>query len=386
MENLEHASDEGHEMASQNTYAAIQPADFAKKTWAIGRTMKQTQQLQSTARELLKPPTTSPAPTSTALESTQNSLGRLRVLTSLSKTITFLTADDLAAARVSAMESLSRAIALKDQKLLARCQYWMGRVQFESDEMKEAMELFIAARSGLMDDDGPESETVQHYLDLSKRFMRKSQRKRERDQWPQYPVELGPIQLYSFPKKRKQEASTGKPVPHVGTEGKSGTWPKNSPHAGAMILPSDQHAWLIRDMADLSLTPQMRDLNRALDKVGIGMTNDDKSGQAGQPAPSPEEDLKPNVWKDAPASKPHRQRWVTMPPQPRLNAEFTMRCGPADLAPQAHPTTTSLKLPDETLLPRQDWDSQKTLMKQCAVTKAYLEREMELKALSKKKD
>ncbi|KAF7715249.1 Uncharacterized protein PECH_002132 [Penicillium ucsense] len=334
---------ENAEMSEHNEYVAIQPSDFANKAESISRSIKQTQQLQASALELSKPARVNSSTTS----GLGSELLSLPVIFSLVTVITHLANDNPEGAKSVALQSLHKARALNNQYLIARCQYWMGRVELEFKRPKVAHELFTSARACLMNDDTLESETVQFYIEMSKRLQCKRQEIGERQQDRESPRarknenSTKRTRQYSpLHKKRKREFLPWKVVLRPAPENKFKGHSQRSTPTNPRKAPARINEWIVRDMPDLSLPSRETDIDHG--------SNDVHSDRLSEEA----------------------TRCGPLGPKPTLQADFTMRCFPVGIAPRTRPTNIFPKLPMENLLSPPEWESLKNAMSKRAVTMA----------------
>lgn len=363
----------------EDCYDPITPSDFTEKAKEINRNLQESHQHKT---DVVKTIISNQTPSISS--DLGNRLGNLRLSFSLVTVVNLIADNQFRQARKQAQKALSLAHASNDKLSVARCRYWIGRIEFEKQNMNAAHDHFLAAQPCLLDDLNPEGETLQFYLNASKNGISEEYRKRMIAQHDRALVDIDPrerpVWRSNPSRKRKREAQLWDVVLRPASGRVTGTRQKQSLERSTAKPPGRLHEWIVRDMPDLPLRPK--------DSSGIskivkpashnGLHNDSglpqhPTGIANTVGAHHNLPLEGMSWLQTAISRPCLEQL----------GEFTLRCYPVGLAPRTRPTNLFSKLPDEVLLSAQEWESLKKLMGNRAITMAYLARERQLKLSNK---
>lgn len=290
-----------------------------------------------------------PRPTPDPSRSLEKRLDQLEISLMLVTVINYIRSKHFSQAKKEAQRALKLAKDLNNEVTIARCYYWMGRIEFEQRNMPAAHEHFKAARPCVEDDEYPEGWTVEFYAGLSRSAVGEEYRKRVLLDRCHALVETASKQDRSARSaamkstKRKRDRKTWelvlRPSSHRFSGGKLGQRIEKS---------KNQHThgptvWMVHDTADL---PGYED--KSVDTKSKIPHSDGMD------------------WRTVVKSQSH----------PCLETRpFTLRCYPKGLAPRTRPTNIFPPQPGEIILSAQEWESLRRRAKDRAVTMGYLARE-----------
>lgn len=363
-------------------YVPITPSNLTDRAKELKHNLQHTHRHKSEAAKLIMQNRAPSIPTGLG-----DRLGNLRVSFSLVTVINHIADNQFRQARKQAQKALSLAEASKDKLSVARCHYWMGRIEFEQQNMEAAHDHFLAARPCLMDILNPEGETVRFYLEASKRGISEQYLKRILLQHNKSLIHNSPREgpfkgFKPSSRKRKREVQPWKVLLRPAPSDKTGRRRKQS----FEVTPTKSHArlneWIVRDLPDLPFRPKhnsstrkpdqpLSNYHRLDDKFSSTeqptetFRKEDTTGEMGAQEPCPPEGME---WLQAASSRPRLEQ----------REQFTLRCYPIGLASRTRPTDIFSKLPNETLLSAQEWESLKNRMSKRAITMAYLAKERQL--------
>jgi hypothetical protein len=366
-------------------YVPITPSDLAEKAEEIKRKLQDTHRHKS---EVVKMIMSNQSPKiSTELG---NRLGNLRISFLLVTVINHIADNQIRQARKQAKQSLSLAQASNDKLSIARCRYWIGRIEFEKQNMEAAHDHFLAARPYLMDNINPEGETVQFYLDASRRGISEQYLKRILLQHNEALVENAPHERpfrrpNQLSRKRKWEVQPWKVALRPAPVNKGGRRQNQYPEVTITKSSKSLKERIVSDMPDIPFGPKYspgtskpyQNLSGADRLHGIS----DATGQStdfistGGMGAHNSHTLEGMERLQAAYSRPRLEQ----------RGKFTLRCYPVGLAPRTRPPDIFSRLPGEVLLPAQEWESLRNQMSNRAITMAYLARERQL-ILSRKEE
>lgn len=165
--------------------------------------------------------------------------------------INYIGSSNYNTARREVQKALKRAHEIGDVFLVARCFYWMGRIEFELNNLAAAYVCFKTARPCVMDEVYPEGASVEFYLGLSRSGISEEYRKRALrehnraiiEAWgEQHPADRRAVGK-SNSKKRKRDRTSWdlvlRPAPDQSRQGQSGQ------RAGKATV------WTVHDTEDL---------------------------------------------------------------------------------------------------------------------------------------
>lgn len=365
--------------SDEDCYNLITPSDFTEKAKEINRNLQESYQHKT---DIVK--TISSNQTPSISSGLGKRLGNLRISFSLVTVVNLIADNQFRQAREQAQKALSLAHTSNDKPSIARCRYWMGRIEFEKQNMSAAHEHFLAARPCLLDDFNPEGETLQFYLSASKNGISGEYRKRMIAQHDRSLVDIDPGERHvwrpDLSRKRKRETQLWDVVPRSASGRVTGTRQKQSLVKSITKSPRRFHEWIVRDMPDLPLRPKD---SSSTSKIVNPESREGLHSDRGLPQHSTGIAGTLGVHHHLPLES---MSWLqTANSRPRLEqlGEFTLRCYPVGLAPRTRPTNLFSKLPGEILLSAHEWESLKKLMGNRMITMAYLARERQLRSPNK---
>jgi hypothetical protein len=363
-------------------YVPITPSDLTDRAKELKHNLQDTHRHKSEAAKLIMLNQTPSIPTGLG-----DRLGNLRVSFSLVIVINHIADNQFRQARKQAQKALSLAEASKDKLSIARCHYWVGRIEFEQQNMEAAHDHFLAARPCLMDILNPEGETVRFYLEASKRGISEQYLKRILLQHNKSLIQNSPREgpfkrSKASSRKRKREVQPWKVLLRPAASDKTGRRQKQSFEVTPTMAHARWNEWIVRDLPDLAFRPKQystiskpdqppSNYHRLDDEVSSTeqpmetFRKEDMTGEMGAQEPCPLEGLE---WLQAVSSRPRLEQ----------RGQFTLRCYPIGLASRTRSTEIFSKLPNETLLSAQEWESLKKLMSKRAITMTYLAKERQL--------
>lgn len=364
-------------------YVPITPSDLAEKAKEINRSLQDAHQHKTQVVKRIMSNRTPSIPT--GLESR---LGNLRTSFSLVPVINHIAENQFQQAKKQAKRALELAQASNDKLSVARCHYWMGRIEFEKQNIQAAHAHFLAARPCIMDNINPEGETIQFYLDASRRGISEQHLKRILTQYNLALVQSAPLER-SFKRsnplshKRKREAQHWKVDLRPASTHKAGRRQKQSLELNASTTPERLNEWIVRDIPDLPF--------RRKDSSGTCKPDQESSKRHrfhGDPSTIENQADFARIEGTARGMVVSEEgmEWLQAAnSRPRLEqrGEFTLRCYPVGLTPRTRSTEVFSRLADEVLLSAQEWKSLSKLMSNRAITMAYLAKERQLKLSNK---
>ena len=280
--------------------------------------------------------------------SLEKRLGLLQISFALSMVMNYLLWEQFELARKEAQRALKIAEGLKDELSIARCNYWLGRIEFERQNMSAAHTFFKAARPCIIDDEHPEGSSLYFYLGLSKLGIGEDYRKRtllDHNLAMIKSVTKEPGSTYpriEYSRKRKRESNTWNLVLRPANRSQR-TQPGSE--GGKSQKPPSQHTnrstiWMVRDTEDMP-RPFKKSIEETRESQSDGME-----------------------WLAAAQSRPRLEQ-----------CKFSIRCYPKGLAPRTRPTTIFSEQPIENILPSHEWQALHTRFQDRRITMSYLARE-----------
>lgn len=285
-------------------------------------------------------------------------LGLLQISFAISIVMNHLLWKQLSPAKKETKRALKIAADLEDELSIARCNYWLGRIEFEPRNMAAAHTFFKAARPCIIDDEHPEGSSLYFYLDLSKAGIGEEYRKRallDHNHAVVKNVSKKPgskISRTNHSHKRKRDSQTWNLVLR----------PADGPHRSQLEsgMDKDQHkqsqqrkrstVWMVRDTEDVPPSAKTSTIE-GKQSHSDGME-----------------------WLAAAQSRPRLQQ-----------CKFTVRCYPKGLAPRTRPTMIFPEQPGENLLSADQWRALQAHFKDRVVTMSYLARERRKNKKAEKK-
>lgn len=291
-------------------------------------------------------------------EPLKKGLGDLGVSFALITVIHHMSHSDYMAARYMARRALKKAKKTDDEILIARCYYWLGRIEFELRNFTAAYVYFSRARPCVMDDMNPEGEDLDFYLNFSRSGISNEYRKRVVREHNQAIVEAveeeeqekSQRRVVVKPEKRKRDKKTWEPVLRPAPDRSSPGQVEKKTEKGKLGR-GKPTVWMIHDTADLH---QYRD-QPPESKDKDSSTGDQISNPQGQ------------GWDKAQQSQP-----------PLEGRRFTFRCCLRELAPRTRPTNIFSPQPCEVILSPEQWDYVREGIRGKRISISYLAYEREI--------
>lgn len=266
----------------------------------FAKVYKERLEIMNRLSPLEHPPSPEPTPLEKKLES-------LEVSFILVTVINYISGYNYGPARTHARTALQKAQELGNEILVARCHYWMGRIEFELQNFAAAYAYFRAAQPCVMDEMYPEGQSVKFYEEVSRSGISEAYRRRavlEHNHSIREPTdEQGPSdrRVVVKPRKRKRERKTWelvlRPAPDRKPTGKQG---RGKPTV-----------WMVHDTADLQQSRKAPQESQG----EVSNPPDEASGSQGM------------EWLAAQQSHP-----------PLEDCRFTFRCYIRDISPRTRPT------------------------------------------------
>lgn len=193
-------------------------------------------------------------------ESIARQIKRMRVTLALGAVINEMTSKyAYRKVRRMARHALSIARDLDDEILIAQCTFWLGRIELDADNFKDAFEHFKAARPCVMDDDCLEGAHVEFYKGISWHGLRGEYR--ERMMLEHYREILGlsekeyPADAVPKTSRRKRSAKTWDFVVRLSPEQLRPAWVRRLDRRKLKQQRDKSTAWMVYNTGDL---PQYR--------------------------------------------------------------------------------------------------------------------------------
>ncbi|KAJ5159755.1 uncharacterized protein N7482_006759 [Penicillium canariense] len=231
------------------------PTNPSAKAEEINRNLKDTHRYKSNVMQLIASTRIPSRPTDLV-----NRLGQLRLSFSLLTVTNLIANQQLEQAMKEAQKVLKSAQSLNNTLSVARCHYWMGRIEFEKNNLEAAHDDFLAARPCLEDGDHPEGETLQFYLEVSGGGVSDEYRNRVLLQHNRALINCAQAEEPSrphgpLPRKRKREAQSWRIVLRPASEKQSRRQKKQMGFSSPK--PTEKlNEWLVYDTPDLPIRPK----------------------------------------------------------------------------------------------------------------------------------
>ncbi|KAJ5900853.1 uncharacterized protein N7473_004923 [Penicillium subrubescens] len=363
-------------------YVLITPSDLAEKAKEINRNLQDTHQYKTQVVKKIFLNRAPSIPTGLGRR-----LGNLRTSFSLVTVINHIADNQFPQAKKQAKRALELAQASNDKLSVARCHYWMGRIEFEKQNMQAAHAHFLAARPCIMDNINPEGETLRFYLDASRKGISGEYMKRILTQYNLALVQSAPRERpfrRSNPPtpKRKWENQPWKAVLRPALTDKTGKRQKRSPGLNTSKRLGRLNKWIVRDVPDLPDLPFRPKDSSGTTKPDQGSTNHHELPGDPGTTENQADFVRVEGKAHGMGASEEGMEWLQAANSgPRLEqrGEFTLRCYPVGLSPRTRSTEIFSRIPDEILLSAQEWKSLSKLMSNRAITMAYLAKERQLR-------
>lgn len=382
---LDQADDRHLDAPDEPDYVPITPSDLAEKAKEINRNLQDAHLCKTQVVKRIMSNRIPSIPTRLG-----SRLGNLRTSFSLVTVINHIADNQFQQAKKQAKKALGLAQASNDKLSVARCHYWMGRIEFEKQNRQAAHVHFLAARPCIMDNINTEGETLQFYLDASRKGISEEYLKRIITQYNLAVVQSGAPERPSrrsnpSSHKRKRQDQPWKVVLRPAPMDKTGRRQKHSLELNTSKSSEIFNKWIVRDIPDLPFRPKN---SSSTSKPDQRSSNHHRiHGDPGTTEDQP--DLARIEGRKHGMEASEDMEWVQAAnSRPRLEqrGEFTLRCYPVGLAPRTRSTDIFSRLPGEILLSAQEWKSLKELMSNRAITMAYLAKERQLRLSNKKEN
>ncbi|KAJ5998332.1 hypothetical protein N7451_006142 [Penicillium sp. IBT 35674x] len=270
-------------------------------------------------------------------------LDGLRMSCALSLVMDYLRWRAFDPAKQNAKRALDFAERQGNEISIARCHYWMGRIELEQGNKPSAYKSFMAARPCAMDDKSLEGSTLEHYLDCSQPGLGERYRRRVSSLRSHAKLEgtLATVDTYhsgnNQSKKRKQVTWASELVLRPAK-------PAGHTQLGSVTAKGN------RRYNDRPVVWQAKNTEDALHTNSpLLIVQKDEINADGM-------------------------EWLTFAKSgPRLlQSEFTFRCYPKGLAPRTRPTEMFPEQPGENILTAENWQVLHRHFKNKRVTLTYL--------------
>jgi hypothetical protein len=380
---INEADDKHLDVPQEPDYVPITPSDLAEKAKEINRNLQDAHQHKTQVVKRIMSNRTPSIPTGLG-----SRLGNLRTSFSLVTVINHIADNQFPQAKKQAKRALELAQASNDKLSVARCHYWMGRIEFEKQNMQAAHAHFLAARPCIMDNINPEGASLRFYLAASRKGISEEYLKRILTQYDLALVQTAPHERpfrrsNSSSHKRKREYQPWKVVLRPAPTDKTGKRQKQSLKLDTSKPLERLNEWIVRDIPDLPFRPK--------DSSGTRKPNQRSSNLHklhGDPSTTEHQADFVRIEGKAHGMEASEEgmEWLQAAnsrPRPEQRGEFTLRCYPVGLAPRTRSTEIFSRLPNEILLSAQEWRSLSKLMSNRAITMAYLAKERQLKVSNK---
>lgn len=270
-------------------------------------------------------------------------LDELQISCALSMVIEYLRWKAFDPARKNAKRALEFAERQSNEINIARCNYWMGRIELDQGNIASAYKLFKAARPCTMDERSLEGSTLEYYLNFS--YPRLGEQYRRCVSSLQIPAKPGNALAKVDPKHSGDNQSKKR---------KQVTW-----------------------MPELVLRPAKSAGHTKVGSVTAKGNRKHNNRPVVWEAKNTEDALHANsplgiILKDE--VNADGMEWLTVAKSgPRLpQSKFTFRCYPKGLAPRTRPTEIFPEQPGENILSAEEWQMLHQYYKNKRVTLAYL--------------
>ncbi|KAJ5990526.1 hypothetical protein N7499_011074 [Penicillium canescens] len=286
-------------------------------------------------------------------------------------------------------DAIEVAKSIPDDILVARCQFWLGRVEFLRENFKQAHAHFAAAQNSVMDDTCIEGEEVRLYMDITRhgisdegRARRLEDYKRAFDAGVRYdPSSNNSVSLKS--RKRKRPIRTWKSILEDPERGIELPVILSEPLRGKIspiydgLQPQAPKSTDVHSRAELTQGPTEK----------ITQCTNSPSVSASVPAltpvlapnpvpkkPSPTSSMETVVVNNVEASRPYQ---FGTPVEPSQIKKFKFGCVHIGLSKRSRQMKIFPRQPGEIVMSECDWKSIEKRARTDIVTMDYLRREME---------
>ncbi|KAJ5261011.1 hypothetical protein N7478_011606 [Penicillium angulare] len=297
---------------------------------------------QKRKSETMKPILSSKSPE--ASTDLAHRLDQLQVSFILADAIEHIARGILGEAKREIERAMGITVNLNDEISIARCHYWMGRVEIERNNLPLAYEYFMDARPCVMSEKYPEGQSLEYYLKLAKSGGNEHESRQPPDHIERESRNGGQrscdvSETSRSPMKRKRDRKTWdlvlRPVKSEGCmkiqQGAAREKQKSTSRATT---------WIVRDREDV-LHPN--------NPLALAATDENHL-----------------EW-------PQKVNTTHVPPKSRY---FTFRCYPRGLASRTRTTEIFSEQPGENLLSADAWVCLRERTKNQRLTLQYLENEL----------
>ncbi|KAJ5623646.1 hypothetical protein N7490_012251 [Penicillium lividum] len=241
-------------------------------------------------------------------------------------------------AKKEAKRALHLAEHQGDEINIARCHYWMGRIELYQRNISSAYKFFMTARPCVMDDKHPEGRSLGYYLSL---------------------LSPGVGGTISHPNNDAFEATSRKGDIHQSGDNQSRKRKQDGQISELVLRPLD----MVGHTKPGSVTMKRPPKPTSRPVVWITQNTEDTLHSNSPMVIITKDEINAN-----------RMDWLTTANSgSRLSQiKFTFRCYPRGLAPRTRPTEIFAEQPGENLLSTEEWQALHQHAKNKKVTLAYL--------------
>jgi hypothetical protein len=288
-------------------------------------------------------------------------------------------------------DAIEIAKSMPDDILVARCQFWLGRVEFFRENFKKAHAHFAAAQNSVMDDTCIEGEEVRLYMDITRHGINDEARARRLEDYQRAfdagvryePSSNDSVSLKS--RKRKRPVRTWKSILEDPERGIELPVIFSEPLRGKIPPIYDG----LRPQAPKStdvhsrVEPTLGSTEKTTQCPGSPFPSLSASAPALTPAlapnpvlekPSPTPSIESVVVNNMEVSKPYQ---FGTPVEPSQINKFKFGCVHIGLSKRSRPMEIFPRQPGEIVMSERDWKSIEKRARTEIVTLDYLRREIE---------
>ncbi|KAJ5549568.1 hypothetical protein N7513_006802 [Penicillium frequentans] len=270
-------------------------------------------------------------------------LDELRMSCALSMVMDYMRWRAFDPAKQNAKQALDFAERQGNEISIARCNYWLGRIELEQGNIPSAYKFFMAARPCAMDDKGLEGSTLEYYLKLSHPKVGEKYRRR-----------VSPLRSHAKLEGTLTQVDTHHSCNDQSKKRKRVTW------ASELVLRPAKSAGHTQ-VGSVAAKGNRKHNNRPV--VWEAKNTEDALHASSPLLIIPKDEINADG-----------MEWLTVAKSgPRLpQSKFTFRCYPKGLAPRSRPTEIFPEQPGENILIAEKWQVLHEHFKIKRVTLAYL--------------
>ncbi|KAJ5797342.1 uncharacterized protein N7503_006638 [Penicillium pulvis] len=270
-------------------------------------------------------------------------LDELRMSCALSMAIEYIGWKAFDPAKQHAKQALDFAARQGNETSIARCNYWLGRIELEQGNIPSAYKFFMAARPCAMNDKGLEGSTLEYYLKISHPTLGEKHRRR-----------VSPLRSHAKLEGTLTQVDTHHSGNNQSKKRKQFTWTSELVLRPAKLAGHPQ-------AGSVAAKGNRKHNNRP---VVWEAENTEDALHANSPLRIiPKDEINADG-----------MEWLTVAKSgPRLSqSKFTFRCYPKGLAPRSRPTEIFPEQPGENIIAAEKWEVLHEHFKIKRVTLAYL--------------